>query len=181
MRHSFHSARILRYMRKPLISMMTAGACLFFYPYHAFTAPTDGTLAGGSATISVSGNATLINQGSARAVLDWRSFDISPGELVQFIQPGASSVALNRITGGDATTILGQLTANGRVFISNPNGVVFGQGAKVDVAGLLATTLSIDADSFMQGSNAFTQANGIPSSFVVNRGEIVVKDNGFCF
>jgi len=181
MRHSFHSARILRYMRKPLISMMTAGACLFFYPYHAFTAPTNGTVSGGSATISVSGNSTLINQGSARAVLDWRSFDISPGELVQFIQPGASSVALNRINGGDATTILGQLTANGRVFISNPNGVVFGQGAKVDVAGLLATTLTIDADSFMQGGNAFTQQQGIDPSFVVNRGEIVVRDNGFCF
>ncbi|NTU59181.1 MAG: filamentous hemagglutinin N-terminal domain-containing protein, partial [Chlorobiaceae bacterium] len=181
MRHSFHSARILPYMRKPLISMVSATAMLFFYPMFAFTAPTNGLVVKGSANISQSGTATTIDQASTRAVIDWRGFNINSNELVRFNQPGASSVALNRVTGGDPTSILGQLSANGRVFITNPNGILFGAGAKIDVAGLVATTLSIDSDDFMSGRNLFTQELGKANSWVVNQGEIHIADNGFCF
>ena len=181
MKHSFHSARLKRFMRKPLVSLCTAGTILFFYPLHSFSAPTDGLVVKGSAAISQSGLSTIIDQGSARAVIDWRGFDISANERVQFNQVSSSAIALNRITGGNPTSILGQLAANGRVFISNPNGVVFGAGSQVDVAGLLATTLSVNADDFMAGKNAFTQASGLSPSFVVNQGEIRIADNGFCF
>ena len=181
MNHSIHSARLKRFMGKPLISMVSAGAMLFFYPMHAFSVPVDGLVVKGSATISQSGTSTLINQSSARAVIDWGGFDIGAGERVQFIQASQSSIALNRITGGNPTSILGQLAANGRVFISNPNGVVFGPGAQVDVAGLMATTLSVNADDFMNGKNSFTQGLANASSYVVNQGEIRIADNGFCF
>ena len=180
MRHSFHSARLKRFMRKPLISIVS-GAVLFFYPLHGFANPTDGLVVKGSATISQSPLSTIIDQGSARAVIDWRSFDIGNGERVQFIQASQNAIALNRITGGNPTSILGQLAANGRVFITNPNGVVFGAGSKVDVAGLLATTLSINEDAFMSGQTVFSQNLANSPSFVVNQGEIRIADNGFCF
>ncbi|MEI7934003.1 MAG: filamentous hemagglutinin N-terminal domain-containing protein, partial [Chlorobiaceae bacterium] len=168
-------------MRKPLISIVSTGAILFFYPTHSFATPSDGLVVKGSATISQSGTSTLINQGSARAVIDWRGFDIGAGERVQFIQANQQAIALNRITGGNPTSILGQLAANGRVFISNPNGVIFGQGSKVDVAGLMTTTLSINADDFMSGKNTLNQGITSSSSSVVNQGDIRIADNGFCF
>ncbi|NTW52780.1 MAG: filamentous hemagglutinin N-terminal domain-containing protein, partial [Chlorobiaceae bacterium] len=181
MRHSFHSARILPYMRKPLISMVSATAMLFFYPMFAFTAPTSGVTVKGSAIISQSGTTTTIDQGSARAVIDWGGFSINSNELVMFNQPNSSAAVLNRVKGGDPTTILGQLSANGRVFIANPNGIVFGAGSKIDVAGLVATTLSISNDDFMSGHNLFSQDLSKANSYVVNQGEIHVADNGFCF
>ncbi|HWQ25200.1 MAG TPA: filamentous hemagglutinin N-terminal domain-containing protein, partial [Chlorobaculum sp.] len=181
MRHSFHSARILRYMRKPLISIVTTGAMLFFYPMYAFTAPTNGLVVKGSATIDQIGTTTTIDQGSARAVIDWGGFGINTNELVKFNQPNSSAVVLNRVTGGDPSNILGQLSANGRVFITNPNGILFGATAKVDVAGLTATTLSISNDNFMNGKYLFTQDLSKANSYVVNQGEIHIADNGFCF
>jgi trimeric autotransporter adhesin len=181
MRQSFHSARILRWMRKPLISIVSAGTMLFFYPMHGFSTPTDGMVVQGQAAITQSGTSTIIDQGSARAVIDWRSFNINANELVRFNQLNQSSVALNRITGGDPTAILGQLSANGRVFLVNPNGILFGQGSKIDVSGLIASTLSINADDFMAGKNLFTQDLSKANSFIVNQGDIRIADNGFCF
>ena len=181
MRHFFHSARLKRFMRKPLISIVATGSILFFYPLHAFATPSDGLVVKGVATISQSGLSTTINQATARAVIDWRGFDIGANERVQFIQASQSAIALNRITGGNPTSILGQLAANGRVFISNPNGIVFGAGAQVDVAGLMATTMSMNADDFMSGKMAFNQGIANASSYVVNQGEIRIADNGFCF
>ena len=181
MRHSFHSARILRYMRKPLISIVSTGAMLFFYPIHAFSAPTDGLVVKGTASITQSGTMTTIDQSTARAVIDWRGFDIGEAETVRFNQPGVNSVALNRVTGGNLTSILGMLSANGKIFITNPNGIVFGAGSKVDVAGLVATTLSIRNDDFMNGQNLFSQDLTKANSYVVNQGTIQIADNGYCF
>ena len=71
------------------------------------------------------------------------SFSIGAGELARFVQPSAASAILNRVTGGDPSSILGQLQSNGRVFLVNPSGIVFGPGAVIDAAGLVASTLNI--------------------------------------
>lgn len=147
----------------------------------AWADPDGGEVVAGQASISEDGAETTIRQMSDRAVINWRGFDIDVNELVRFIQPGRDSVALNRVLGSDPTTILGQLTANGRVFLVNPNGVIFGPSAKVDMAGLLATTFDIRDDDFLRGKYEFLQKAGIDPSFVVNQGEIKVADNGFCF
>jgi filamentous hemagglutinin family protein len=132
---------------------------------------------GGEAAIEqLSSDLTTINQVSDKTSINWDSFGIQSNEVVNFIQPSANSIALNRVTGGDASVILGSLQANGCVFLVNSNGILFGEGAQVDVAGLLATTFNISDEDFMAGNYQFSNnSNGS----VVNRGNIHVADNGF--
>ncbi|MCW9717402.1 two-partner secretion domain-containing protein [Avibacterium sp. 21-599] len=98
----------------------------------------------GSAEISSNGNAMNINQHSDRVSIDWESFNIGKQASVTFKQPNSSSIAYNRVTGADISTIQGKLNANGRVFLSNPNGIIFTKDAQVNVGALLATTKEIE-------------------------------------
>lgn len=138
--------------------------------------PTGGEVAAGSATITQAGKTMTIAQQTAQAILNWRNFGILPGEHVQFLQPGADSVALNRVLGNDPSAIFGKLTANGKVFLVNPNGVFFAPGAQVNVGGLVATTLRITDADFMAGRYAFVQQDGAGS--VVNQGQIIAENQG---
>ncbi len=147
-------------------------------PGAAAAGPAGGAVAGGSAAIAQSANTTTITQTTDRAILNWQSFDVNAGERVQFQQPSASSVTLNRVTGSaSASQINGQITANGKLFLINPNGVVFGQGAQVNVGGLVASTANISDQNFLAGNDAFDQA-GNPNASVENHGTITVSDAG---
>lgn len=142
-------------------------------PAFALANPTGGQVVGGSASITVpDANHTIINQASQSAILNWQQFSIGSNQYVQFIQPDSSSVVLNRVIGGNPSQILGNLSANGQVFLVNPNGVFFGQTATLDVQGLVATTLDIKDSDFMAGHYAFAKANGAPDASVVNQGNI---------
>ncbi|MBT9494701.1 MAG: filamentous hemagglutinin N-terminal domain-containing protein, partial [Paucibacter sp.] len=106
--------------------------------------PQGGQVVAGAATINTPGaGQMLIQQSSDKASIDWRSFSIGTSESLRITQPSSSSVLVNRVSGGDASQILGRIAANGRVFLSNPRGIVFGRDAVVDVGGLVATTLAI--------------------------------------
>lgn len=113
---------------------------------------------------------SCIDQSSARAIITWQSFSIGADARVTFVQPSASAVALNRVVGADPSQILGRLDANGRVFLSNPSGVLFARGASVNVGGLFATTLSIDDADFLAGRDRFYNAGS--AGTVTNSGSI---------
>src|SRR5688572_14150810 len=132
--------------------------------------PTNGRVVGGEASISQSGAAMRIEQSSTRAAIDWQSFNIGAQASVSFQQPSASAVALNRVLGASGSEIFGRLSSNGQVFLTNPNGVLFGRSAQVDVGGLLATTLSMSPDDFMAGRHVL-RGEGTPGT-VVNEGSI---------
>lgn len=134
----------------------------------AQTLPSGGSLAAGSASLSSTPGTLTVNQSSQNAVLNWQSFSIGQGGSVVFNQPNSSAVALNRVVGADPSSILGNLSANGKVFLVNPNGIMFGRGASVNVGGLVASTLSITDDDFMAGRYAFSGSGGS----VRNDGEI---------
>jgi filamentous hemagglutinin family protein len=138
-------------------------------------APVGGVVVGGSAGIASSGTHTTITQGSANAAINWQGFGIAAGESVRFVQPGSGSVALNRVIGSDPSAIFGSLAANGKVFLVNPNGVLFGPGASVNVGGLVASTLDIGDADFMAGRYTFS---GNSRAGVVNRGHIAA-DGGY--
>ena len=116
--------------------------------------PTGHQIVQGQVGIQAQGS-TLNITASDRAIINWKQFSIQPGETTRFIQPHSTATVLNRVVGQDPSQILGNLIANGRVFLINPNGVLFGAGAKVDTAGLVASTLNISNEDFTAGRLKF--------------------------
>lgn len=143
----------------------------------ALAAPQDGTIAAGSGTISRDGATTNVHQNSAKMSVDWKSFNVASGETVNFLQPSSSAIALNRVLGTEASQILGRINANGQVFLLNPNGVLFGKGAEVNVGGMVASTLSLSDADFLAGNYDFTRNGGAGS--VVNQGSLSAADGGY--
>lgn len=134
-----------------------------------YALPTDGTVSAGSASITGGAGSTTITQTSQNVVINWQSFSIGAGESVQFVQPNSSAIALNRVIGPDPSAILGSLSANGKVFLLNANGILFGQGAQVNVGGLVASTLSLSDSDFVAGRYKFS---GTSQGTIINQGSI---------
>lgn len=105
--------------------------------------PSGAEVIQGEVNLSVQGNEMLIQQQTPSATLHWDQFSIGENHAVTFVQPSAQSVALNRVLGSEASHIYGSLKANGRVFLTNPNGIIFGPTARVDVGGLIASTFRV--------------------------------------
>ncbi|HIB1684314.1 TPA: filamentous hemagglutinin N-terminal domain-containing protein, partial [Salmonella enterica subsp. enterica serovar Muenchen] len=140
--------------------------------------PVGGQVVAGQGSISTSGNQMTIHQGTHGLVTNWHSFDIGQNHTVQFVQPDSSAVALNRVTGGHESQILGTLTANGQVMLVNPAGVMFGKGARVNTAGLLASTKNISTEDFMAGRYTFSGGSH-PGAEIVNQGSLTTTKGGY--
>ncbi|HET9395240.1 MAG TPA: filamentous hemagglutinin N-terminal domain-containing protein, partial [Nitrospiraceae bacterium] len=110
-----------------------------------------GFVTSGQANAILSGNSLLIDQLTQAATLNWKSFNISKDGTVEFRQPNAESVALNKIWQADPSRILGALRANGQVYLINQNGILFGEGAQVNVSGLVASALDITPEAVERG------------------------------
>ncbi|HUP92792.1 MAG TPA: filamentous hemagglutinin N-terminal domain-containing protein, partial [Solimonas sp.] len=123
-------------------------------------------------------NTLVVNQASQNAVINWQQFSVGGNEFVVFNQPNASAAVLNRVVGGMPSEILGNITANGRVFLVNPQGILFGQGSRVDVGSLVASTLNIADADFLAGKYTLTQGTARPGA-VTNQGSIHAADGGF--
>jgi len=96
----------------------------------ALANPSGGNVVAGNATINGQGTDRVrIDQSSDRVIINWDNFSIGSGQGVDFRQPGARSIALNRVTGPEISQIMGELTANGQVYLINGNGIVFGKDA----------------------------------------------------
>lgn len=159
-------------MRRKLLSALVLLLC----PCGpALALPSSPTVVNGSANVTVNGS-TLTVTNSSNAIINWNSFSISNGELTRFVQPTATSAVLNRVIGSDPSRIFGSLQSNGRVLLVNQNGILFGQTAKVDVNGLVASTLNISNDDFLAGRMKFTM--GGLAGPVENQGEMVVPSGG---
>lgn len=145
----------------------------------------------GTATVTTIADKMTIKT-SDKVQINWHSFDIGKNKEVEFIQPSEHAVAYNRVTGGNASQIQGKLTANGKVYLANPNGVIITKGAQINVAGLLATTKDLEQISESGNSNQFTRKakNGqlpkegevlkdgqvVKEGQVINEGKIKAKD-----
>ena len=145
----------------------------------AHALPQNGSVVGGTATITQpSASSMTINQTSPRTVINWQGYSIGVNEAVRYFQPGSGSIALNRVTGQDASYIYGKLSGNGQIWVINPNGLLVGPGAQVQTGGFLASTMNITNGDFMKGTYRFT---GTPDSVagIKNQGNILVSDGGY--
>ena len=140
---------------------------LLALPAIAQASPIGGQVVSGIGTISQSGAVTTIHQSSQNLNLAWKSFNIAPTETVNFVQPSATAIAVNRIYDTNGSTILGHLNANGQVWLLNPNGILFGKSAQVNVGGLVASTLDN-----ISTSGSKTSFSGSGSGKVENDGSI---------
>ncbi|MCK9028123.1 filamentous hemagglutinin N-terminal domain-containing protein [Haemophilus influenzae] len=146
--------------------------------------PQDHEVVVGEADFSQTADKMTITQKKPTTQINWKSFDIGKDKEVQFIQPSEHAVAYNRVIGGNASQIQGKLTANGKVYLANPNGVIITQGAEINVAGLLATTKDLEKISENGNGNGnshkFTRKakNGqeLKEGQVINKGKIKAKD-----
>lgn len=148
-----------------------------FYPLLLQANPQGGSVAAGEVHWEESGNRTNIIQESQQAVVNWESFNIDTAEHVDVQMPSQDSTHLSRVIGKDPSSILGKLTSNGNLFLVNPNGILFGKEAQVDVHGLVATTSSISNDDFLKGNYHFSKGPEKISS-VVNEGRITAAEGG---
>jgi filamentous hemagglutinin family protein len=144
----------------------------------ATTLPTGGRVVAGGATIATpSPDHLRITQTTQRAAIDWQSFSVGERGHVQFQQPNANAIALNRVTGPDASVIAGRISANGQVAIVNQSGIVFTPTARVDAGALVASAAGISNEAFMAGRMVF-DAPPRPGAKVVNEGRITVAETG---
>lgn len=128
----------------------------------------------GQVSFDRSANTLTITQGSDKAIIHWDDFSIAKGNLTQFLQPGSHSAALNRVIGDLRSEIHGDLTANGRIFLINPNGVLIGPTGRIDVGGFLASTLDVSDADFLAGGDMLFK--GDSQAKVVNLGTINAID-----
>jgi filamentous hemagglutinin family protein len=174
--------RKLRTFKERFAKPLMAGVLLssFFGATVASANPTGGTVRSGNVNITNVGPNTLhIEQMTQQAIIDWQRFGIGQGESVRFLQPNELSVILNRVVGQDPSQILGNLSANGNVFLINPNGILFGPNSVVNVGGLVASTLNISNEDFLNGNYRFTQDANKALASVVNQGTITITDGGY--
>lgn len=136
--------------------------------------PGQAQVSAGTVVMDRSAQSLVVKQSSEKAILNWNNFDIGRDASVSFVQPGATSVALNRVQGGVASQIEGRLSANGQVFLVNPSGVVFGKGSQVNVGGLVASSLDLAPEDFLADRWRFSGQQQAGS--VINQG--TVQANG---
>ncbi len=146
------------------------------------TLPSGLQVVQGQATLATNGNRLTVTN-SANALLNWQQFSIGAGAAVHFNQPSTASKVLNRVVGSDPSAIFGSLSSNGQVWLLNPHGVLFGAGARVDVAGLVASTLAVSDTDWRAGLQAgrFSlggTADGAFGAAVVNQGELRSTSGG---
>lgn len=153
-----------------VVSALLGGATI------SFAAPSGGSVTSGTANISQSGTTTNITQSTQKASINWQNFSIGANETVNFKQPNASSITLNRVIGNEKSIIDGALNANGQVWLLNSNGILFNSSAKVNTAGFLATTKNLSDEDFNKGNYTFS---GDSSASVINKGTIESVDSSF--
>jgi len=143
-------------LRQSLISAIIAAlpAAVIAAPA-ANTLPSSPTVINGTVVMSQPAVNQMQLTNTPGAIINWNTFSIGSAAAVNFVQQGAASAVLNRVTGAGGSEIYGQLSSNGRVFLINTNGILFGAGSRVDVSGLVASTRDISNANFLAGNYVF--------------------------
>ena len=146
------------------------------FPTLAYALPQGGTISSGAGTIDTSGSSLTVTQTTDKIVINWESFSVGNNESVIFLQPDSTSSALNNILGNSRTVVEGNLSANGQIVLTNPNGIYISPTANINVASLIASTLKISEQDFIDGLYKFSQDPSKPLAGILNEGKIRASD-----
>ncbi|MFI3120973.1 MAG: filamentous hemagglutinin N-terminal domain-containing protein, partial [Methylococcaceae bacterium] len=160
----------------PLRRALNLAILAILYPSLASANPDGAQVISGQVSIDTATPGTTTVTNSPNAIINWQNFSIAQNELVQFLQQNGQSAVLNRIIGQNPSEILGQLASNGKVFLINPNGIVFGAGATIDTQGLIASSLNLSDRDFLSGNYHFMA--GSSAGNIVNEGIIRAGKDG---
>ena len=141
----------------------------------AWATPSGFSVTAGSGSVTQNGSTTNVYQTSTNLSANWTSLNTNKNETLNFFQPSANSVAVNRVLGNSGTEFFGRLNANGVVYLINPNGVMFGAGSQVNVGGLVASTLDVSDAALGTNSQIFS---GNSVAGVSNAGSINTANGG---
>lgn len=151
--------------------MVWSSICATVLGFVPLTAnPQGATVVHGKVDIADKGGTLNVTSHKKRAVIDWKQFNIAKGELTKFNQLDKSSAILNRVTGGDPSKILGAIQSNGKVFLINPNGIIFGADSCINTSAFLASTHQLSLEQFLN-SKEFT-FSGDSKEAIINYGTI---------
>ncbi|HIJ61288.1 MAG TPA: filamentous hemagglutinin N-terminal domain-containing protein [Rhodospirillaceae bacterium] len=153
--------------------------CLSVAGGQAWAGPSGAQIVAGQVNISAAAQTTIIQQNSSKAIINWQDFSLGRNETLNFKQPDAKAIALNRVTGTQASSLQGTVAANGQVWIINPNGVLFGAGSQVNVAGLIATTADIADQDFLAGNYSFGKPSPNRDAAIANWGRIQAAEGSY--
>ncbi|SVC43197.1 uncharacterized protein METZ01_LOCUS296051, partial [marine metagenome] len=141
-----------------------------------YALPKGGTISSGAGKIDSSSSSLTVTQTTNKIIINWESFSIGNNESVIFLQPDSSSSALNNVLGNSRTVVEGNLAANGQIVLSNPNGIFISPTANINVASLIASTLKISEQDFLDGLYKFSQDPNKPLASILNEGRIHASD-----
>ena len=142
--------------------------------------PSGENVISGQVSVSSSESLMTIDQHTDQAIIEWNSFNIDQNNSVTFNQPSINASALNRIISGNPTTLAGTLSANGKVFVVNENGVYFTSTSTITANSFAASTLAISNDDFLNNKYQFSiDALESQLSSIINKGSITTLDGGF--
>lgn len=142
----------------------------------AWALPQGATVVNGQVSVAQPTVGSQAINASNGAIINWKQFSIGAGETTQFIQPSSASAVLNRVVGPDVSQLLGQLKANGQVFLINPHGIVIGGGARIDTNSFIASTLDMTDADFLAGKLRFFESSS--AGRVHNDGVITATPGG---
>mgnify|MGYP004566534773 CR=1 FL=1 len=112
----------------------------------AYGAPSGGKVEAGNVAIVDAGKEVNITSTTKNNVISWQDFSIAKDETVKFDGGNKTNNYLNIIRGANTSQIDGKIEGGNDVYIVNPNGVIFGKGASVNVGNLYVSTRYVSDD-----------------------------------
>ena len=162
-------------------ALLAGVAGAFLIPQVAAAAPTgEHDMTGGvtvGRTTTAAGKDTNITATAANNVIKWADYSVKQGETVNY----DGKNYLNIVTGGNTSAINGTINnAGGDIYLVNPNGVIFGKTASVNVGNLYVSTqeestLNMTAFTGSGNSPLSTTVTDVGKADVVNMGSITAN------